>query len=278
MAADWIKMRSNLWDDPRVSGLCDSTGCGEAQIVGALYWLWASADQHTEDGTLPGLTLGAIDRKTGVPGLAAGLVKIGWLEALDEGVRISRFSEHNGASAKRRSSEAKRKGSVRKVSASYADKMQTECGQNAPICGKVAELEKEKEKEKEREEEQVQKQKPRAARSPRPPAIVVEDVPEQLLTDYLAIRKAKNVGPLTATALEQLRREARKAGITLEAAMTACCGYGWAGFNHRWYLDRNSGRTTPANARQVENDRRGDEFLRLIGAPGSDPNTIDMES
>ena len=77
MAGDWIKMRGNLWDDPRVAKLCDLTGQAEAAVVGALYWLWATADQHTEDGSMPGLTLRQIDRKTGVQGFAAGLVQIG---------------------------------------------------------------------------------------------------------------------------------------------------------------------------------------------------------
>lgn len=30
MAGDWIKMRSNLWDDPRVTGICDLTDQKEA--------------------------------------------------------------------------------------------------------------------------------------------------------------------------------------------------------------------------------------------------------
>lgn len=80
MAGDWIKMRGNLWDDPRVSRLCDITDQGEAAIIGGLYWLWSTADQHTVDGVMPGLTLRQIDRKTGVPGLAKALCEIGWIE------------------------------------------------------------------------------------------------------------------------------------------------------------------------------------------------------
>ena len=81
MAGDWIKMRGNLWDDPRVSKLVDLTGSSEAAVIGALYWLWATADQHTEDGCMPGLNLRQIDRKTGVPGFAAAMVEIGWIRA-----------------------------------------------------------------------------------------------------------------------------------------------------------------------------------------------------
>jgi len=128
MAGEWIKMRTNLWDDPRVSRLCDLTDQSEAMVVGALYWLWAMADGHSEDGVLPGLTMRAIDRKTGVNGLGEALETIGWLAEHPDGVMVVNFDEHNGASAKRRSQDAKRKASVRKVSASEADKNGTACG------------------------------------------------------------------------------------------------------------------------------------------------------
>ena len=91
MAGDWIKMRGNLWDDPRVSALVDATDSSEAAVVGGLYWLWATADQHTEDGTMPGLTVRQIDRKTGLPGFGQALVSIGWLADHPEGVRIVNF-------------------------------------------------------------------------------------------------------------------------------------------------------------------------------------------
>lgn len=128
MAGDWIKMRSNLWDDPRISKLCDLTNSSEAAVIGALYWLWACADQHSVDGVMRGLTLGAIDRKAGLVGLGKALIEIEWLADHPEGVRIIRFDEHNGKSAKRRCSE-----SVRKMSARDADKMQIFYGQNTDI-------------------------------------------------------------------------------------------------------------------------------------------------
>lgn len=104
----WMKMRTNLWDDPRVSRLCDITGKPEATVIGALYRLWATADEHSADGNLAGYTLAQIDRKTGVKGFSAALVGIGWLAESPEGVSIIRFGEHNGASAKQRALTAKR--------------------------------------------------------------------------------------------------------------------------------------------------------------------------
>ncbi|WP_250481875.1 hypothetical protein [Caballeronia sp. NCTM5] len=108
MAGDWIKMRSNLWDDPRVARLCDLTDANEATVIGGLYWLWSTADQHSEDGCMPGLTPRSIDRKTGIRGFAAALIEIDWLEDDPQGVVLKRFEEHNGASAKKRAVTAKR--------------------------------------------------------------------------------------------------------------------------------------------------------------------------
>lgn len=108
MAGEWIKMRSNLWDDPRVSRLCDITNASEAAVVGGLYWLWAAADDHTENGVMPGLSTGAIDRKTGISGLGSALVSIGWVDDTEGGITIKRFEEHNGKSAKSRCMTAKR--------------------------------------------------------------------------------------------------------------------------------------------------------------------------
>jgi hypothetical protein len=108
MAGDWMKMRVNLWDDPRVSSLVDATDTSEAAVIGGLYWLWATADQHSADGHLPGLTLRQLDRKTGLAGFGAALVAIGWVAEEDGGLLICRFNEHNGTGAKKRMLTARR--------------------------------------------------------------------------------------------------------------------------------------------------------------------------
>jgi hypothetical protein len=118
MAGDWIKMRTNLWDDPRVTRLCDDTAQAEGMIIGALYWLWSTADQHTENGFMPGLTLHSIDRKTCINGFGLALCKIGWLIDQADGVLLVNFGDHNGSSAKKRCQTAKRVGNHRATNAS----------------------------------------------------------------------------------------------------------------------------------------------------------------
>ena len=74
------------------------------------------------------------------------------------------------------------------------------------------------------------------------------DIPASLLVDFLVVRKAKRAGPMTRTVIAGLQREADKAGITLTQAVTACCEFGWQGFNAGWYADRQGTGKTPVGA------------------------------
>lgn len=61
-----------------------------------------------------------------------------------------------------------------------------------------------------------------------------DGVSEQVWEDFSALR-TKRRAPITETALKGIQREAEKAGITLEAALSTCCERGWQGFKAEWY-------------------------------------------
>lgn len=61
-----------------------------------------------------------------------------------------------------------------------------------------------------------------------------ESVSGQVWNDFTALR-TKRRAPITETALKGIQREAEKAGITLEAALSTCCERGWQGFKAEWY-------------------------------------------
>lgn len=61
-----------------------------------------------------------------------------------------------------------------------------------------------------------------------------ESVSEQVWNDFTALR-TKRRAPITETALKGIQREAEKAGITLEEALSTCCERGWQGFMAKWY-------------------------------------------
>ena len=61
-----------------------------------------------------------------------------------------------------------------------------------------------------------------------------DSVSEQVWNDFSALR-TKRRAPITETALKGIQREAEKAGISLEAALSTCCERGWQGFKAEWY-------------------------------------------
>lgn len=67
--------------------------------------------------------------------------------------------------------------------------------------------------------------------------IAPDGVSESVWSDFVAHRKGKKAA-LTNTALEGIRREAAKAGWSMEAALTEVCSRGWTGFKASWVADK----------------------------------------
>lgn len=83
----------------------------------------------------------------------------------------------------------------------------------------------------------------------------------QTWEDFLLLRKAKR-SPVTATAIQQIEREAVKAGLTLNDALETCCQRGWAGFKADWMRpDRANGHVNKQEALEESNRRVAEEWL-----------------
>lgn len=67
--------------------------------------------------------------------------------------------------------------------------------------------------------------------------LVALGVEKQHAKDWIAARKAKRL-PLTETALDGVKREAEKAGITLPKAIGTAAAEGWAGFKASWLTNQ----------------------------------------
>ena len=138
MAGDWIKVRKSLPTDGRVVRISSALDADRLRTVGGLIAAWCLFDEHTEDGMLDGYTPKVFDEILGFPGLCAAMADVGWIIIHSQSLEAVNFTEHNGASARRRAQEsarknderdaAKRPQNVRKVSASDADKKRTVCG------------------------------------------------------------------------------------------------------------------------------------------------------
>lgn len=86
--------------------------------------------------------------------------------------------------------------------------------------------------EKTTDEPPMKEEKPKRKRSSN--VQKPESVSEQVWNDFTALR-TKRRAPITETALKGIQREAEKAGISLEAALSTCCERGWQGFKAEWY-------------------------------------------
>ncbi|WP_143016618.1 hypothetical protein [Paraburkholderia phenazinium] len=249
-------MRTNLWNDPRVSHLCDLTGCEEAAVIGGLYWLWATADDHSADGILPGLTAAAITRKTGVSSLGSALVEIGWIEEIEGGVRIFKFDDHNGASAKSRAQTAKRVGKHRGSAAVTQEPLQK---QDEAVTSALA-------KEEKRREEQTIGNTHASADSSRACAS-----PAQLSAAMRGHSIESQSGDPRIIA-------AAEAGVTVETVEAACgeakskkpgqrisAGY-VVSIAEAWTREANSPRTAQARASpRTYHDERAETIAALTG-------------
>ena len=64
-----------------------------------------------------------------------------------------------------------------------------------------------------------------------------DEVSAGVWQDFLTVRKAKR-SPITELAMQGIRREAVKSGITLEQALIVCVERGWQGFRSEWYVQQ----------------------------------------
>lgn len=92
-----------------------------------------------------------------------------------------------------------------------------------------------------------------SAKRGKPAAVMPEGVTESVWLDFLAIRKAKRA-PLTPTALDDIQREASKAGMELQQVLQMCCARGWQGFSAEWAASAKTGATTSQALSFAERD------------------------
>ena len=85
-------------------------------------------------------------------------------------------------------------------------------------------------------------------------ATAPEFVDKSVWEDFLKIRKAKRA-PMTATALEAIKREAEKAGWPLNDAIRECVTRGWQGFKADWVEHRKVTGPDPGLAKLKEDEK-----------------------
>lgn len=101
--------------------------------------------------------------------------------------------------------------------------------------------------------------------SPKRKTPAIADVSASVYSDWIALRKAKRA-PVTETAIAGIRREAEKAGMTIQDALELCCQRGWTGFKAEWVAPGQVGlgvnRQEALEARNREVGRRWLESMK----------------
>lgn len=211
MSGDWLKMEVDLPEKPEVWQIAGIVGLDADAVVGKLLKVWRWFDAHTESGNAFGVTYALVDHVTGVTGFGEAMALCGWL--LQEGsfLRLPNFDRHNGKTAKNRALTAKRV-------AKCKEKGNGE-GNGVSVTHALPREEKRKEEKKEQAPTNVD--------------ALLSGISEKVVIDFKTLRKSKKA-PITETALEGIKREAEKAGLTFEAALKTCCERGWVGFKAEW--------------------------------------------
>lgn len=145
----WIKMATGLRRHPKVTRMAGLLKTDRLRVVGALHAVWSVFDEHSPDGLLPYYTLALLDEEIGLKGFGAAMANVGWIEETAAGLIVPDYEAHNGPTAKRRAQDTKAKSGRRAggqkpdkrpppqppdaghLSASDADKLRTDCGQDA---------------------------------------------------------------------------------------------------------------------------------------------------
>ena len=121
----WIKVRTNLSDDPSVWEIADALNMDAFAVIGRLHSMWAWFDgQATADDPWVYVTSTAMDRRLACAGWCAAVAAAGWLLIDGNRLGIPNFDRHNGQSAKDRALTQARQFKHRDRASQYA-KVQT---------------------------------------------------------------------------------------------------------------------------------------------------------
>jgi hypothetical protein len=112
-------MSAGLRRHPKVVRMASALRADKLRVIGGLHAVWCVFDEHSPDGLLEGYTLSAMDEEIGWKGFSQAMQAIGWLIETESGLEAPDYEEHNGASAKRRALDARRKKEGREADNEY---------------------------------------------------------------------------------------------------------------------------------------------------------------
>jgi hypothetical protein len=212
----WIKLRTDLLNDPAVYRLASELKLDRYAVVGRLAAFWGWADQHAVDGAVDGATSQVVDDVVSLPGFADALQRVKWLHIGADSVVIPNHDRHNGANAKERSLKSERQAKWRAK--------QTPPGAAESVDGAV-----DGQSSPEKRRGEKRRNTPKAPKG----ALVVPDwIPAEPWDEFVAMRRAKGQRtPFTVGAAKGVIAKLdsfRQAGHDLRAVLEQSTISGWA--------------------------------------------------
>lgn len=108
MDGPWVKAYAALEVHRKTARMVATLDCIPAVVIGGLMQVWWMGDREaTPDGFLPHTTREDIDAKVRVPGFAAAMEAVGWLEVSGDGVALPEFDKHMGQKHRKRARDRK---------------------------------------------------------------------------------------------------------------------------------------------------------------------------
>ena len=230
MANQWLRLWHDMPTDPKWRTISKASGQRIGDVMAVYLHLLVCASNATERGRTQSFNCEDVASALDLD-----------LEQVDAIVKAmqSRVLEGDTVKGWEKRQVAREDGAAERAKAWREDQKALKTAaanaaeRNRTHAERIQTPDKDKEEIREEKKEKGQEIKRRAFALP-------EDVSPAVFSDWQALRKAKKA-PITATAIDGIRREAQKAGITLETALAMACERGWTGFKAEWLVDRSSG-------------------------------------
>jgi uncharacterized protein YdaU (DUF1376 family) len=100
---------------------------------------------------------------------------------------------------------------------------------------------------------------------------LLPDVEPATVADWLTVRRAKR-SPLTATAVDQLRREAGRAGLSMQEVLILCCARNWVSFRADWDWQARGAINGHGPPHETAKQREARELFENLGRSRNDGN------
>ncbi len=267
MATDWIKMRTDLYRDPKVSVIADELMDPEGRlaryvsqycqcdmsvtrnvtrnaVVGALVAVWGVMRQRgkrrDDDLVCIGVTPHVLDDIADLPGFGSAMESAGWVIESPEGIEFPNFFEENNVdpSERKSASAAERQRRYRERQKSRISDDDSDVTRDVTVTPR---------EEKRREEITTGEGKPSPAQRTKADTDLSawHDKPTpQVFADWKAMRKAKRA-PVSQTVIDKLTPEINAAvaqGYTADDCLSLCVLKGWQGFKFQWLKNEEANR------------------------------------